>query len=31
MTGIKNWAKVAVFDFELKFMLCSKSGRWVKC
>ena len=30
MTGIKKWFKVTDLDFEGKFMLFSKQGKWVK-
>ena len=31
LTGIKEWFKVNVLDFEGKCILCSKWGKWAKC
>ena len=29
MTGINDWVKVTALDFQGKFVLCSKLGKWI--
>ena len=29
MTGINEWVKVTALDFQGKFVLCSKLGKWI--